>query len=82
MMSSSVEKIAQLDNVIVEVKVSEVAGKQEFVGFCTLNQFDPDNFQPNGGPIAKKVVNIQAMGDTYDNAYTNVLDKAVALMGL
>jgi hypothetical protein len=79
---SAVEKIAKLDNVIVNVKVSATAGSENFIGFVTLNQFDPDKMQANGGPIARKVVDIQAMGSTYDEAFNNALERAVQLMGL
>lgn len=79
---TSVEKIAKLSNVIVNVKVSASAGSEKFVGFATLNHFDPERTQPNGGPIAKKVVDVQAIGNSYDDAFNNALDKAVLLMGL
>ena len=80
--TSAVEKIANLDNVIVEVKVSEITGKGEFLGHVNMNKFNPDKMVTNGGPVTKKGVSVSALGKSYDEAYNNALEKAVKLMGL
>ncbi len=81
-MKSAVQKIAKLDNVIVDVKVSEISQKNEFLGVVSINQFNPEKMVANGGPVTKKGVSVQALGSTYDEAYNNVLEKATELLGL
>ena len=85
-MSKAVEKLAALDNIIIDVKVNQVTtaktDPKEFVGIASINRFDPKNLIPNGGPTTVKGVSVQALGGTYDKAYENVLEKAVSLLGL
>lgn len=82
-MTTAVQKIAELNHVNVSVKVSEISGKNGvFLGQVELGHYDPEKFIPNGGPVTLKGVSVQALGNTYDDAYNNVLEKAVELMGL
>lgn len=81
-MNGAIQKIAELDHVIVDVNVQSVQGQTNFVGFCTLNTFDPSKMIDRGGPVTKKTIKVQALGDTYDDAYSKVLNRAVELMGL
>ena len=81
-MSNAITKIAKLDNLMVDVKVSEISGKNQFLGRANLSHFNPNQSVPNGGPVTKKAVNVEALGVSYDEAYNNVLERAVQLMGL
>lgn len=83
-MSDFKQKLADLKNVIIDVKVNEakVGGTPTFVGQVNMNQYDPEKFVPNGGPVTLKGVSTSALGGSYEEAYDNALEKAVALMGL
>lgn len=81
-MSTAVEKLSKLENVLLDVNVSEISGKDEFLGTAKVVLFDPNNMIPNGGPVTKKDVNVRALGESYDVAYNNALERAVSLLGL
>lgn len=84
-MNEAVVKLSKLENVLLDVNVSEISGKSgngTFLGTAKVVLFDPNNMIPNGGPITKKDVNVRALGDNYDDAYNNALARAVSLLGL
>lgn len=81
-MSDVIKKLADLDNVIIDVKISAQQNKAEYLGMATVSIFDPNNHIPNGGPCTKKQVNVQAEGVDYNDAYDQVLNRAVELLGL
>jgi hypothetical protein len=81
-MNEAIKKIAALEDVILEVNVSEISGKGQFLGKVNLSRFNSEKFIPNGGPVTKKGVSVSALGTSYDEAYNNVLERAVELMGL
>lgn len=81
-MNDAIKKVASLKNVIVDVNVSQISGQGEFLGKISMNQYNPDKFIPNGGPVTLKGVSTSALGKTYDEAYVNAIAKAVELMGL
>ncbi len=83
-MSDFRQKLADLKNVIIDVKVNEtkVSGEPTFIGQVNMNQYNPEVFIPNGGPVTLKGVSTSALGKSYEEAYDNALAKAVELMGL
>lgn len=82
-MSSAVSKLAELKDVMIEVDVSGASGiEDQFIGRANVSRFNPDKFVTNGGPVTVKAVSVKAMGKSYDEAYNNVLERAVSLLGL
>lgn len=81
-MSEAVKKLSKLENVLLDVNVSAVSGKEEFIGTAKVVIFNPKEMIPNGGPVTIKDINVRSLGVSYDEAYNNVLERAVTLLGL
>jgi hypothetical protein len=81
-MSNAVERFSELKNIIVDVKVSAIAGKAEFVGNASVSLFNPEKMIQSGGPVTVKGVNTCAVATTYEGAYEAVLEKAAQLLGI
>lgn len=79
-MNKAIEKLSKLENVLMNVDVNTV--KDQYLGVAKIVLFNPEQMIPNGGPVTKKDINVRALGSSFDEAYNNVLEKAVALLGL
>lgn len=80
-MSDAIKLLSKQDNILLS---TDVAGGQNntFIGTAKVVLFNPEQMLDNGNPITLKDISVKAEGDSYESAYINSLNKAVALLGL
>ena len=81
MSKNSRELISAQKNLTFKIDVSKVTGQENWLAKVEINQYDPKNFIPNGGPLTLKACSFAVLGKSYDDAYGKGLDEACVLMG-
>ena len=81
---SLIKKISELDNVQLQINTSatQVSGKEKFVTNVQFGHFDPENMVHNGGPVTKKGLTLNVLGDSFEEAESNALKKVLTFMKL
>lgn len=84
-MSTSLElldKIAGLENVSIQYTTSQISGSDGYVTNMQFGQFNPEVMVNNGGPVTKKGITFNVIGDSFEDAEIKALQKVITFMKL